>query len=152
MFLVYLPAQVLGAIFGFGLLAFSMPWDVYVDKRESGICMTLPLDGMHPGTAFLCEFLLTSILIFVCCGLWDKRAEKQQDSGAIKFGLTIVALSFAGGQLTGASMNPARSLAPAIWHGNFDHHWLYWVSPLCASFVTTVFYRFVMQENSKKTG
>lgn len=149
MFLVYFPAQVLGALFGFGMLAVSMPWHVYLDKSASGICMTLPLEGMQPGTAFLCEFFLTAVLILVCCGMWDRRSEKMQDSGAVKFGLTIAALSMAGGQLTGASMNPARSFAPAVWQGNMSSQWIYWVSPLLSSVATTLFYKYVLRENKK---
>lgn len=149
MFLLYVPAQVLGSMFGFGMLAVSMPWDVYLHKSGEGICMTLPMTGMHPGTAFLCEFLLTGCLVLTCCGLWDKRASKLQDSGAIKFGLTVAALSMAGGQLTGASMNPARSLGPAMWQGNFDHHWLYWVAPLCSAVLVTLFYKLLLRDDKK---
>lgn len=150
MALVYVPAQILGALFGFGLLAVSMPWSVYEAKSAEGICMTLPLDGMQPGTLFLVEFALTAILILTCCGLWDRRSEKLQDSGAVKFGLTIAALSIAGGHLTGASMNPARSLAPAMWQGNYYSHWLYWLAPLSASVVTTLFWKYVLREDKKR--
>lgn len=149
MFLIYVPAQILGGLFGFGMLAVSMPWDRYLEKSTSGICLTVPLDGMDAGTAFLCEFFLTAVLILTCCGMWDKRSEALQDSGAVKFGLTIAALSMAGGQLTGASMNPARSLAPALWQGIFNTHWVYWVSPLASSLVTTLFYKYVLRENKK---
>lgn len=149
MFLVYLPAQILGALFGFGMLAFSMPWSTYLEKTGgSGICMTLPMAGMETGTLFLCEFALTAILILVCCGMWDKRSEKLQDSGAVKFGLTVAALSIAGGNLTGASMNPARSLAPALWQGDWSSHWMYWLAPLSSSAATTLFYRFVLREKT----
>lgn len=149
MFLVYVPAQILGGLFGFGLLSVSIPWSHYSEKSSAGICMTLPLEGMETGTAFICEFCFTAILILVCCGLWDRRSGHLQDSGAIKFGLTIAALSMAGGQLTGASMNPARSLAPAVWQGNLSFQWLYWVTPMVSSLVTTLFYRFVLSENKK---
>lgn len=149
MFLVYLPAQVLGGLFGFGLLTVSMPWSDYAEKSSKGICLTLPLEGMEPGTLFICEFCFTAVLILVCCGMWDRRSGNLQDSGAIKFGLAIAALSIAGGQLTGASMNPARSLAPAVWQGNLTSHWMYWVAPMSSSFVTTLFYRFVMTEKNK---
>ena len=110
------------------------------------------MDGMSPGTAFLCEFSFTCILILVCCGLWDHRSKDLQDSAAIKFGLTIAALSMAGGKLTGVSMNPVRSLAPALWQGCLRSQWVYWVAPISSSIVTTLFYRFVMQERRRNEG
>ena len=150
MFLVYVPAQVLGGLFGFGLLSISMPWDVFLDQKSAGICLTLPMEGMSTGTHFLCEFSFTAILVLTCCGLWDRRSANLQDSGAIKFGLLIAALSIAGGQLTGASVNPARSFAPAMWQLNVTSNWVYWVAPLSSSVLTTYFYRLVLSP-SKKT-
>lgn len=147
MFLVYFPAQILGGLFGFGLLSASMPWDIYLDKSEKGICMTAPHDQIEPYTAFLCEFALTACLIFSCCGLWDKRSENS--GGAIKFGMIVAGLSIAGGNLTGASMNPARSLAPAVWQGLYKMHWVYWVAPLSASAIVTLFYNYVLREKKK---
>lgn len=73
--------------------------------------------------------------------------------------MAIVALSLAGGTFTGASMNPARSLGPAIWNGEWTAHWIYWVAPLSASLLSSLFYRVVffrpnpkdlIKENSQK--
>lgn len=38
-------------------------------------------------------------------------------------------------------MNPARSLAPALWHNDFRNHWVYWVGPLAASIVAATVYK-----------
>lgn len=51
-------------------------------------------------------------------------------------------------------MNPARSFGPAIWNGDFQHHWVYWVGPLLAAVLTSlaykaVFWREVPQETEK---
>lgn len=146
MFFLYLPAQVLGGLAGFGILAASMPMNIYLEKIDDGLCMTLPHEDMEIHTAIIFEFFLTAVLILVCCGLWDKRAEKLQDSGAVKFALTIAGLSIAGGNLTGASMNPIRSFAPAVWNNNFNHHWVYWLSPLSSSCLTTMFYQYFLRK------
>ena len=42
-------------------------------------------------------------------------------------------------------MNPARSLAPAIWNGDWAHHWVYWVGPLSAGFITAYAYKKVFR-------
>lgn len=49
------------------------------------------------------------------------------------------------GPFTGASMNPARSFAPALWNGNFAHHWIYWIGPLTAAAITSVVYKAVFR-------
>lgn len=49
------------------------------------------------------------------------------------------------GPFTGASMNPARSFAPALWNGNFNKHWIYWLAPLSAAGVTAVAYKAVFR-------
>lgn len=60
---------------------------------------------------------------------------------------TLVNLIFQG-PYTGASMNPARSLGPAIWNGDFKHHWVYWVGPLAAGLVTSYAYKMVFKREA----
>lgn len=45
-------------------------------------------------------------------------------------------------------MNPARSLGPAIWNGDFQHHWVYWVGPLAAGFLTSYAYKAVFKREA----
>lgn len=42
-------------------------------------------------------------------------------------------------------MNPARSLAPAIWNNQLQDQWVYWVGPLLASFIAANFYKYVFK-------
>jgi aquaporin rerated protein, invertebrate len=49
----------------------------------------------------------------------------------------------AGGPYTAASMNPARSLAPALWNWNWENHWVYWIAPLSAGLFSSLFYRVI---------
>lgn len=149
MILVYIPAQIAGSLIGFGMLAASMPIQTYLDRtgNTDGICLTVPHPELSIFNAFICEMFLTMILILVCCGLWDTRNAKYQDSISIKFGLTIAALSIAGGNLTGASMNPARSFGPAVWNNHLDYHWIYWASPISSSVITTLAYKYVFRRD-----
>lgn len=135
-------AQVVGAVLGFGLLKFITPEDIFAaDPR--GVCMTLPHPKLGVVGAFFIEFFLTSALISMICGVWDPRNRKFGDSAPLRIGLAIVALSLAGGPFTDASMNPVRSLGPALWNWNWDHHWIFWVSPPLAGLLASCFYRFV---------
>ena len=49
---------------------------------------------------------------------------------------------FSRGSYTGASMNPARSLGPAILSGEWAYHWIYWAGPLLGAGVAGIMYRY----------
>lgn len=54
---------------------------------------------------------------------------------AIAIGLTVGFCALMGGPLTGASMNPARSLGPAVVSGVWREHWLYWIAPVVGAVI-----------------
>ncbi|GBP51480.1 Aquaporin TIP4-1 [Eumeta japonica] len=54
---------------------------------------------------------------------------------------TVSGLNNLQGAVTGASMNPARSLGPALWTRRWAAHWVYWAGPLGASGATALLYR-----------
>ena len=87
------------------------------------------------------ETILTFFLMFVIAAC---VIQKQTQAG-LYIGLTVALCAVAGGALTGASMNPARSFAPALFGGDWTHHWLYWLAPIAgavlASGVATYLWR-----------
>ncbi|XP_050306765.1 aquaporin AQPAe.a-like isoform X2 [Anthonomus grandis grandis] len=153
---VYFFGQLLGAILGYGcLLAITPQHYVQSGSQEiNGIVMKNPgvcSPGIHPEITvfqgFLAEFLITFILALVCCGVWDARNADKHDSVSIRFGLTIAVLAMAGGQYTGANMNPVRSFAPALLNGDWENHWVvYWIAPLLAGFLGALIYRILFQK------
>lgn len=81
--------------------------------------------------AFGVEWLLSFVLMFVIMAVaTDKRV--ADGFAAIAVGLTVGFCALVGGPLTGASMNPARSLGPALAGDFWRAHWLYWVAPVTA--------------------
>uniref|UniRef100_T1PJL7 Major intrinsic protein n=1 Tax=Musca domestica TaxID=7370 RepID=T1PJL7_MUSDO len=152
----YVIAQIVGAYCGYGLLKLFLPENlVFVPGNDTGLCMTSVHKDIDNWQALGIEFCITTTLIFVCCGVWDPRNKSHQDSVAIRFGLAVACLSITAGPITGASMNPARSLAPALWHNDFRNHWVYWVGPLAAAFVAANVYKLVfrreVEEECEKT-
>lgn len=88
---------------------------------------TLPAGEL--GQAFAFEVVLTFFLMFVITAVaTDARAVGQMAGLAI--GGTVALGAIFGGPVTGASMNPARSLGPALVSGHLDSLWLYIVAPL----------------------
>jgi aquaporin Z len=88
---------------------------------------TLPVLSV-PG-AFAVEWLLSFALMFVIMAVaTDERV--ADGFAAIGIGLTVGFCAMMGGPLTGASMNPARSLGPALVGSLWRAHWIYWVAPV----------------------
>jgi MIP family channel proteins len=95
--------------------------------KAGSLGATLP--ALPLGAAFGVEWLLSFVLMFVIMAVaTDERV--ADGFAAIAVGLTVGFCALVGGPLTGASMNPARSLGPAV-AGSFWHdHWIYWVAPV----------------------
>jgi MIP family channel proteins len=80
-------------------------------------------------SAFAIEWLLSFVLMLVIMAVaTDDRV--AGGFAAIAVGLTVGFCSLMGGPITGASMNPARSLGPAVIGGLWQGHWLYWAAPV----------------------
>ena len=98
---------------------------------------TLP--GIPVAAAFGVEWLLSFALMFVIMAVaTDERV--TDGFAALAVGLTVGFCALMGGPLTGASMNPARSLGPALVGGVWQAHWLYWLSPITAMIVAARVY------------
>jgi len=117
----YVAAQVTGATAGaLALLA------VWTDK-PANLGATVPSIGA--GSAFVYEFLLTAFLMFVIIAVaTDTRAVGA--AAAIAIGGTVGLDALFGGPVTGASMNPARSIGPALVSGTWTDFWIYLAGPI----------------------
>ncbi len=130
--LPYILAQVAGAI-----AASFMLFLAFGNVAKLGA--TLPLNN-HWMQSLILEILLTFILMLVIFGsALDHRAPKGFAGLAI--GLTVALEAACMGPITGASMNPARSLGPALVTGLWQHQWLYWIAPIVGTQLATVVYR-----------
>jgi len=139
----YWGAQATGAVVAAFLLRVSLG-----DVADVGA--TSP-SGSH-AQSFLWEVVLTAILLFVIMAVaTDTRAVGE--AAAIAIGGTIALASLVGGPISGASLNPARSLGPALASGSFDSLWLYLVAPLVGGTVGALAYGMVSRTRaSERTG
>jgi aquaporin Z len=125
----YVLAQLLGGLVAAGLLKALVEWGDAVDKTGA-----LGTSGwgtnVNAGGAIVVEALLTALLVLVVL-LVTGRAAAPGFAG-IAIGLTLVVIHLIGIPLTGASVNPARSIGPAVVEGGaaLSHLWLYIVAPL----------------------
>jgi MIP family channel proteins len=130
----YIVGQCVGAIAASGLLRL-------IFGIVGNLGATLPI-GDNWLQALLIETVLTFILMFVIFGsAVDRRAPIGFAGMAI--GLTVMVAAAVMGPITGASMNPARSLAPALVAGLWQHHWVYWVAPIFGAQLAGWVYRWL---------
>ena len=133
---LYWAAQMGGALLAAGILRGSLGNVAHVG-------------GTYPsgsdGQAFLWEAVLSFFLMFVIMAVaTDTRAVGE--AAAIAIGGTVGLDAMFGGPITGASMNPARSLGPGIVAGDLNAIWIYLLSPIVGAALAALTYVFVRGE------
>jgi MIP family channel proteins len=135
----YGAAQAAGALAAAAILRASLG-----DRAHVGA--TLPSGSQ--GQSFLWEVVLTFFLMFVIMAVaTDTRAVGE--AAAIAIGGTVGLDAMFGGPISGASMNPARSLGPALVSGDLHALWLYIVAPLVGAALGALAYQFVRGEQAR---
>jgi len=117
--LPYISFQLVGAILASASLYFMFP-------ETNTMGETLPLKGNWL-QSFMLELVLTFILMFVVLNVSTGAKEKGVTAALAIGGVVAFEATFAG-PISGASMNPARSIAPALFSGDLTHLWLYVVA------------------------
>lgn len=131
----YIAAQVVGGLAAAGLLRLLLGLD-------GGLGVTTLAAGLPVWKGVVFEIVATGFLCFTIASVaTDARAQGAASGLAIGIAVGLGAL-FAG-SLTGASMNPARSLGPALVAGSFTHLWLYLLAPVVGGILAMAAYEVV---------
>jgi len=95
--------------------------------------------NVSPGDGLVIEVILTFFLVFtIFATMIDKRGNVALGPAAI--GVVIFVDHLIAVPLTGASMNPARSFGPALIHGQWLDHWIYWAGPILGAVTAALAY------------
>jgi len=153
--IIYVIAQLSGAVVGSALLKSILPTSLQFSMGCHSINPALT-----SGQGFGCEVIFTFIFIFVVfataispfAGKLAPLSGGEAEYGPGKLtpfavGMTILILHCVGIPFTGASMNPARSFGPAIVHGCWSNHWVYWAGPLVGSSIAAVVAQIIFLSN-----
>lgn len=144
-FVYYVVSQVLGATCGAALLGVIL-----------GNFNSLGTNGYGEGVlagnlwiALLVEFILTFIFVTAILGVTSK--EENSNVAGLVIGLTLTLVHLLGIKFTGTSVNPARSLGPALLQGGLalKQVWVFIVGPLLGSAAAAYFYKFILVEKNK---
>lgn len=119
----YFFAQTIGAILASGCLRLLFPTVTTMGE-------TLPSGPILQ--SFVLEIIITFFLMFVIIRL-ATDSKVGHIIGGFAIGMTVLLAALFAGPISGASMNPVRSLAPAIFTQNFHSLWIYFVAPIIGS-------------------
>lgn len=136
--LPYIISQFLGAILASLTLSFMFPQDELLGA-------TLPAGSWEQ--SFVMEFILTFILMFVILLMSEGSKEVGVMTG-FDVGMVVAFEAIFAGPVSGASMNPARSLAPALVSGHLTHLWLYIIATTLGASASVFAVRLIKDSSS----
>lgn len=146
----YVVAQVLGAFAGSGILylILNATTDGVTGLGTNGYGALSTL-GISAVAAFITEVVLTFVFVYVILGVTSD--ENKANISGIVIGLTLTFVHLLGINLTGTSVNPARSLTPAVIMGGeaLSQVWLFIVAPLVGAALAAVVFKALNTEETK---
>jgi len=128
----YILSQSLGGIAAAFLLKYLFPTSILLGS-------TMPWAGEMQ--SFIIEIITTFILMFVILRVATGSKEQGMFAGLAIGSVVIVAIIFTG-PVSGGSMNPVRSIAPAIANNNYQHLWIYLTAPVIGASLAVIMYRY----------
>lgn len=137
---LYIVVQCLGAVAGSGMLMVATP-----SQFQGNLGATTLHTEVTLAQGFFYEAVLTFLLVFVIHGVCDPRRKDIKGSAPLAIGLAITACHLSGIKYTGSSINPARSLGPAVLKNTWDDHWIYWAGPIVGGLCAGLLYKFVFK-------
>jgi MIP family channel proteins len=140
MALAYVVCQIAGSILG------AYVFRACMGRWASGAAgATVPGDAVRLWQAFIIELIITTLLLFVVVSTSFNLQNGLPSVRPLPIGFSVVAGVLVAGSLTGASMNPVRSLGPAIVASTWRAHYIYWIAPLASSVLVGTLYRFLFR-------
>ena len=119
---------------------------IAVIGKSGNVGLTLPNGSVHWYHAFILEVVLTFLLMLVSISMKEDKVTGYKNFGGIAIGATIVLADIIGMNISGASMNPARSFGPAIVFGNLNYNWIYWIAPIIGSLIAIYSFKIVKSD------
>lgn len=143
----YIISQVLGALAGSGILYLILSTtDISTASLGANGYGALSATNISLLGAFITEVVLTCVFVYTILGVTSDT--KKSNLAGIVIGLTLTFVHLLGINLTGTSVNPARSLAPAIILGGkaLSQVWVFILSPFVGAILASILYRFINKD------
>lgn len=147
----YIIAQVLGAIAGASILFFiasgKTGYSLTAGLGQNGYDISSP-QGYNMVSGFIAETIFTFIFLLVIFGSTSTKNINGGFAG-LAIGLSLVLIHIVGIPVTGVSVNPARSIGPALLVGGqaISQLWLFIVAPILGAILSAAVWRFILEKN-----
>ncbi len=142
----YVIAQLAGATTAAGVCRAIFPAEAVA---ATTLGLPLPAPWASTGVILLAEFVMTYLLMTSIYGTAVDDRGRAVKIGGFGIGLTVAFDILAGGAVTGASMNPARSFGPALEMMHWEWHWAYWLAPIAGACAAALVYDHVLLKPMK---
>lgn len=136
--LPYIGSQAIGAFLASGILKFLFPGNDVLGS-------TLPTGSEMQ--SFILEIILMFLLMFVILHV-AKGSKEQGMFAGLAIGFVVLLGAMFAGPICGASMNPIRSLAPAIVSGHLEHLWIYLSAPIIGALLAVFCWRILREKTT----
>jgi MIP family channel proteins len=140
---LYIIIQIIGAILA-SVVVFTI-----IGQSNGHIGLTLPSQNDKWFQSFILEAVLTFFLMLV--SLLMKEEIGYKTFGGIAIGGVITVAGIIGMEISGASMNPARSFGPALVAGNLSFMWIYWIAPILGSLIAVFAFKLIKSTKAIST-
>lgn len=118
-----------------------------VEQQSYGLGATMLGAGVTVVQGVVMEAIITFLLVLVVHAVTDPKRTDERGWAPMAIGLAISAAHMAAVPFTGSSMNPARSLGPAVIDGQFRNMWIYWLGPIVGGCAAGGVYRMGLRAN-----
>jgi len=143
--LFFIIAQCTGAICGAAIV-----YGITPSQSVGALGVTAPGNDVTTAQAFVTELVLTYILVFAIFAVTDPSRGMTGYGVPLAIGITVFICLMHGIPSSGASLNPARSLGPAVIMNSWKDHWIYWIAPTAGGLMATCTYQLLFAGQGKK--
>ncbi|KAH3778852.1 aquaporin-5-like [Dreissena polymorpha] len=141
--ILFIIAQCLGSIAGAGILKALTPSAVV-----GGLGTTTLNTGVTPAQGFGIELIITMVLVLTVFAACDSKRTDLGGSFPLTIGFAVTVGHLWAVEYCGSSMNPARSLGPAVIMDIWTDHWVYWLGPITGGIIAGLLYDNVLASNA----
>jgi len=144
---MFVVLQLAGAVLGAVVLSVVVP-----DAVEGNLGAHALGAGVSAWMGLIAEIVLTFVLVFTVFATAMNPKKNMGNLAPLAIGLSILVIHLVAVPLTGAGVNPARSLGPAVAAGAWANHWIYWVGPLIGAALAGLGYQAFFAPDKPGTG
>lgn len=141
--IMFIVCQCVGSIAAAGLLKALTP-----PELRGGLGTTTLSEGVTPAMGFGIELFITMFLVLTVFATCDSKRTDHGGSFPLTIGLSVTMGHLWAVEFCGSSMNPARSLGPAVVMEIWNDHWIYWIGPLTGGIIAGLLYDNLLAANA----